>query len=320
MSRYFKVKIARQLTAMAVALVCVPAPAQDPPGLLGGMTKKPPPDFKDRKVTFNATDGVVIEADFYPVKVEGATTTPAAILIHMYPKDRSSWKSLVPELRAKGIAVLAYDIRGNGGGTKPEAMNLKEGYTKKTPALFQNAALDVLGAVDFLRQQEFIDVSRVALVGASIGCSISLDAATRTNDLRGIVCLSPGSNYFEVDSLAHIRTCAAYTPILLIAPEAEFDEVKKLAEAGGDKVKTAKYPGGKELHGTNLFDAPFGAKVKKRVVKFVMKSLGVKEVKSKEKDESKGGRSAGDGKKKSGNSGKTGGKTGGKKKPKKSDE
>lgn len=244
-----------------------------------GMTKLPPPDYSDREVTFETADGVKIVADFYPIKVKPREKTPVAILIHMYPKDRKSWAPLVPDLREKGIAVLAYDIRGNGGSIAPESMNLKQGYQDRSPDHFRHAAMDTLGAISFLGTQEFIDTERIMLIGASIGCSISLDTATRTNDIKGIVCLSPGVDYFEVDSIAHIRYCSAYTPILLMAPEAEYEAVQKLIEASGDKARGEKFEGGREYHGTNLFDAPYGKTVRKKIVKFTMECLGIKDKK-----------------------------------------
>ncbi|MBK8268482.1 MAG: alpha/beta fold hydrolase [Planctomycetes bacterium] len=260
------------------------------PQLMGGMVQKPKPDFKDRVVTFNSPDGVTVVGDYYPLRVESGQLSPAVILIHMYPKNRASWKAFAGQLRDKGMSVLAYDIRGNGDSVKPESLKLAEGYKSKTPAHFQNASLDVMGALDFLRQLEYIDMSRVALVGASIGCSISLDAATRTNDIRGIVCLSPGVDYFGVDSLSHIKTCASYTPILLLSPEGEFEAVQKLAEAGGAKVETGKYEGGREYHGTNLLDAPYGKKVNKRITKFVKKVLSIAEPAKKDAKDKKDGK------------------------------
>lgn len=274
------------------------AAAQDKPTMEIGKSKRPPPDFSDRKVTFNTPDGITIEADFYPVKVEVGKRTPAVVLIHMYPKNRSSWKEFVPDLRAKGIAVLAYDIRGTGGSTKPDSMNLTEQYKARSTALFQLATLDAVAAFDFLRQQEYIDTSRVALIGASVGCTISLDFANQTSDAKAIVCLSPGVNYFELDSLATIKTAASYLPVLLIAPEAEYDQVEKLAEVGGARVETEKYPGGKEYHGTNMLSAPFGDKVRERIVTFLVKALEIKGEKKpddeKKKDVTNGDDSKGD--------------------------
>lgn len=254
--------------------------------IMGGMTKRKPVDFSDRVVTFPSLDGVQIQADYYPVKVPAKKKTPVAILIHMYPADRSSWKPLVPALRKSGVAVLAYDIRGAGGSTKPDGMNLAKGYKERDPALFASAWMDTEGAIGWLRNQDNIDTSRCVLIGASIGCSIALDDAARTQTVAGVVCLSPGTNYFGLDSIEHIKTCSS-TPVLLIAPKGEFEAVTKLVEASGGKAKSKKYPGGNENHGTKMLTADFGPKVTKKIMKFVRKTLGIKKKKDGEKKSGK---------------------------------
>lgn len=252
----------------------------------GGMTKRKPVDFNDRVVTFPSLDGVMIEADYYPIKVPDEKKTPVAILIHMYPLDRASWKELVPQLRKAGIAVLAYDIRGTGGSIKPESRKLEAGYKNRDADHFTNAWMDVAGARNWLEQQRNIDVQKLAIIGASIGCSISLDYTHRMQDSKAVVCLSPGTNYMGLDSRMHIQACST-VPILLISPEEEYEAVKELVEASGGKAKSKKYPGGADHHGTRMFQADYGKKVEKKIMKFVKKHLDIKTSKS-EDEEKKG--------------------------------
>ncbi|MFQ5412255.1 MAG: alpha/beta hydrolase [Phycisphaerae bacterium] len=279
-------------TACRIGLLILPVilvfcPASFAQTLMGGMTRRPKIDFSDRVVTFVTPDGVTIEADYYPVKVAARKKTPIAILIHMYPADRSSWKPFVPALREAGIAALAYDIRGTGGSTKPADLKLEEGYRNRDSAHFQQAFMDVAGATAWLSKQENINLGRMACIGASIGCSISLDYAMRTSEPKAVVCLSPGTNYFGVDSREHIKNCPG-TPILLISPEGEFGAVRELVEASGGKAQSKKYPGGREHHGTGMLEAEYGKKVTKKIMKFVKKNLGIKDKKKKsESDKSK---------------------------------
>ena len=255
-------------------------------GQMGGMGRAPTIDFSDRKVEFNASDGVVIVADYFPVKVDEGKRTPAAILIHMYPADRKSWKPLIGRLRKAGIAALAYDIRGNGESTEPAEMNMAEGYKNPSGGHFSNAWMDVQGAHDWLRRQKNIDESRIVFVGASIGCSIALDYAGRSQLPKAVVCLSPGTDYFGVDSIQHIKKCAN-VPILLISPREEAEAVQALVEASEGKARSKTYPGGKEYHGTNMFQAEYGKKVRRRVIKFLKKELGVKDEAKKDKKKKK---------------------------------
>ncbi len=265
--------------ALVVAMFLAASASADAQVIMGGKTARKPVDFSDRVITFPSLDGVQIQADYYPVKTPEKKKTPVAILIHMYPADRSSWKPLVPALRESGVAVLAYDIRGTGGSTKPKERNLVKGYKERNPAHFELAWMDTEGARGWLSKQDNIDVSRCMLIGASIGCSIALDDAARMQTVSGVVCLSPGTDYFGLDSIEHIKMCPNI-PILLISPEGEFEAVTKLVEASEGKAKSRKYAGGNENHGTNLLAADEGPKVTKKIMKFVRKSLGIKKKKT----------------------------------------
>ncbi len=246
----------------------------------GQATKKqqstqPKTDDAKQVVTFETTDGVTIEADYYPPQAKGKEKSPVAILIHMWPANRSSWKPLVPHLRKAGFAVLAYDIRGNGGSTKPTDKNLGKHYKDGDPDHFNNAWKDTEAAKKWLADQDLCDTTRITLIGASIGCSISLDFGSRDESVKAIVCLSPGTDYFGVDSLSYIKACGNRT-ILLISPAGEYDGVKKLIKASGKLAKGQEYPGGRERHGTAMFGADYGEKVIKKITKFVHDAVKVK--------------------------------------------
>jgi dienelactone hydrolase len=255
-----------------------------------GQAQPPKPDQpkatgEAQAVTFETTDGVKIAADYYapattadkkPPKAEKA---PVAILVHMFPADRTSWEPLVPKLTDAGFAVLAYDIRGKGGSTEPVDKNLAKRYQEQSPDLFKDAWKDAEAAKKWLAGQPNCDVGRIVMVGASIGCSISLDYASRDEAVKAVVCLSPGTNYFGVDSIAHIEKCGKRA-ILLMSPTPEYAEVEKLVQASGGTAVGLKYhqrpapeADARAQHGTNMFAAHYGEAVKDKIVKFVKKAV-----------------------------------------------
>ena len=79
-------------------------------------------------------------------------TGQAAVLIHGYPLDGSSWERQARELRAAGYRVITYDRRGFGKSTKVET-----GYDYDTFASDLNEVLTAL------------DLTDVILVGFSMG-------------------------------------------------------------------------------------------------------------------------------------------------------
>ncbi|HVP10260.1 MAG TPA: alpha/beta fold hydrolase [Phycisphaerae bacterium] len=252
-------------------------PKQEPP-------KQPKSDEarsggEKQVVKFETSDGVKIAADYYTPAVKPGEKAPVAILIHMYPADRTSWEPLVPKLSDAGFAVLAYDIRGNGGSTEPADKNLQKMYKDQDPSLFKEAWKDTEAAKKWLSSKPECDVNKIAMIGASIGCSISLDYGSRDPAVKAIVCLSPGTDYFGVDSIAHIKKCGKRA-ILLLSPKTEHEAVKKLIKASGDVAQGVEYPGARAQHGTGMLIAPYGSEVKKRIVEFVSQGVGLKEAKS----------------------------------------
>lgn len=262
--------------------------------LSGGMPKS-------QTVSFKTTDDVTIEADYYepmadrdsadsksddakaddksgakpgtPVHAKKSATHPVAILIHMYPADRTSWTPLVPRLHDAGFAVLAYDIRGKGGSSGGADSKLARQYADRDESLFADAWKDCEAAKKWLTGRPECDTTRVACIGASIGCSISIQYGAKDKDVKAVVCLSPGTNYFGVDSLSHIKKLMP-RDALLIAPEGEYAAVTKLIQASGDRATGGMYPGGRERHGTNLFAPDYrrSGEIMDAIIEFVSKA------------------------------------------------
>ena len=221
------------------------------------------------KVTFTTSDGVEIVGDYYAP--EGKKKAPCAICVHMYPAERSSWKPLVPDLRARGFAVLAYDIRGAGESLLPKEKALNRLYGDRDTKLFGDAWKDAEAAAKFLAGRKECDASRIVMIGASVGCSISLDFASRDPNVVAVVCLSPGKDYMGINSTKHIAKLGK-RPVLLISPEAEKASSQGLAKRHKESTVEIK-PGGEDRHGTRMFDADYGPALMKQIATFAADSV-----------------------------------------------
>jgi pimeloyl-ACP methyl ester carboxylesterase len=154
-------------------------------------------------VSFETEDGFTLHGDLTSA---GSTESPVAILLHMYRQDRSSWSPLIPELVSKGITVLALDQRTHGESTRQGEKTLRVDDVPRGSFgdVLRAGPKDVAAARAYLAGRGF-KLDRIALVGASYGCSVALLSADRTEGVVSLVLLSPGKAYFGVDITQQAR-------------------------------------------------------------------------------------------------------------------
>jgi pimeloyl-ACP methyl ester carboxylesterase len=115
-------------------------------------------------ITFPSEDGVMLAGRIFGPD-EGDT---GVVLAHMFPADQRSWFAFADRLASRGYRVLTFDFRGYCPGGEG---GCSEG--EQRPA---DTWRDVVGAIDAIRDE---GVTRVALVGASMGGTASLIGASR---------------------------------------------------------------------------------------------------------------------------------------------
>ncbi|MEL6272463.1 MAG: alpha/beta fold hydrolase, partial [Chloroflexota bacterium] len=108
------------------------------------------------------------------------------IYVHGRSGNRGQLLPIAAELHEAGYGALLFDMRTHGESTGGE---LTYGI---------NEVLDVQTAVDFLLEQPDVNAARIAIVGHSLGASISVMAAAQIDELAAVVALSPYSSITEV--------------------------------------------------------------------------------------------------------------------------
>src|SRR5258708_33568028 len=108
---------------------------------------------------------------------------PAVVLIHGFSGDRRIMSTLARRLAENGYGVLAIDVNGHG-----ENRNPFNGGEADRDALREN----VKRAVDYLRNSDLVDGSRIVVMGHSMGAGAALDYATNDPNLKGAVMISGG--------------------------------------------------------------------------------------------------------------------------------
>jgi pyridoxine 5-phosphate synthase len=131
------------------------------------------------RVTFASLDGTSLSGEFF----EAANRpSPGVVLVHMLSRNKSDWQGLPDRIRDAGISALAIDLRGHGNSS---------GSAGALPPMVQ----DVRAAVQWLASRGSVRPDAIAIVGASLGASLSLLAAAELPAVRAIGLLSPSLDY-----------------------------------------------------------------------------------------------------------------------------
>ncbi|MGH7586751.1 MAG: alpha/beta hydrolase family protein [Gemmatimonadales bacterium] len=179
------------------------------------------PTLPPVELTLRAEDGVLLKGELqYPARAPDQPF-PLAVLAHQWPSTRASFGPLVEDLLAAGVAVVTFDHRGHGASTKgPKGRVLIEtphDFTFPSVVLaftasarqagFSHIPNDILRVANWAVLQNFVDGSRVALVGASVGGSAILAAAPSMPGLRAAATLgAAGAQSFGDDGPKRVRT------------------------------------------------------------------------------------------------------------------
>ncbi|HVT79884.1 MAG TPA: alpha/beta fold hydrolase, partial [Phycisphaerae bacterium] len=118
-----------------------------------------------------------ISADEVAFDPEGVLTQkwPAVVLCHGLGASQDQYLPLAKQLHDAGFAVLMLDMRGQGE-SDPAAVTygLRERF-------------DVLAAVKMLRETQYVDESKVCVVGHDIGATAALQAAALDSSITAVV-------------------------------------------------------------------------------------------------------------------------------------
>jgi alpha-beta hydrolase superfamily lysophospholipase len=200
------------------------------------------------KITFKTKDGVTITGNYFkPLKKHA----PVFLLLHMMPATKESWNEFALIIQKNGYGALAIDLRGHGESTDRNGIRLD--YKEFKDEEHRNSMNDIASAKEFLSGQSDVDISRIAIAGASIGANLALWQASIDKDVRLIMLLSPGLNYRGI--LADELASGFKGHVYILASEGDTKSAecsRKLAGIFPGETKLEIIKG--DLHGTNMFN------------------------------------------------------------------
>jgi pyridoxine 5-phosphate synthase len=138
-----------------------------------------PAEAAGTRVSFASLDGTTISGDLYEASNR---PSPGVVLVHMLSRNKADWQEMGERIREAGITALAIDLRGHGNSS---------GSAAELPPMMQ----DVRAAAQWLASRGGVRPDAMAIVGASLGASLALLAATELPTVRAIGLLSPSIDY-----------------------------------------------------------------------------------------------------------------------------
>jgi dienelactone hydrolase len=213
-----------------------------------------------KKVTITTSDNVVIVGSLYASTVKSA----AVLCLHQWRSDRSHFEALAASLLKQGYTVLTIDMRGHG-----ESVKKKDG---SAVAPDRNAMQDVRAAIAFLKGQESVDASRIAIVGASYGSSNAIMYAAGDPAVKAVALLSPGLNFFNVLPIEPAVSQYARGAMLAVASAEDLRSVEAIDKIKGiakSDLTTKIYDNAG--HGTDILEANVG--LQDIIAQFLKKNL-----------------------------------------------
>ena len=146
-------------------------------------------------VNFVAEDGARLEGWLIPVVdakrilAEGASVLnkkyPAVVLVHDFAGSRHQLMPMAEPLHKAGFVVLAINLRGAASlSGDAQTFGIKE-------------SMDVKAAVEMLRRRQYVDPTRIGLIGIGTGANAAIIAARNDPQIGTLVLSAPVKGFDE---------------------------------------------------------------------------------------------------------------------------
>jgi dienelactone hydrolase len=185
-----------------------------------------------------ATDGLILRGQLTYPHGQVGSRYPLAVMAHQYPSTHDSFMPLCADLHALGIATLAFDMRGQGKSiwtasgarvapspAEPNMQAFATAFMASASSVgFPHIGDDIVRMTSWGIYQNFIDPSRVMLVGSSVGGTGVLLATSRLKEsLRAVLTFgAAGAPVHGADAMERIRAnCESVAVPMLLTSSAK---------------------------------------------------------------------------------------------------
>lgn len=121
-------------------------------------------------ITLSTTDGKTLTG-YLSTSETSSPGAPGVVLVHQFQRDDEQWGDLPDLLAGDGYITLAFNLRGHGDSDPNDG---PLGDLLSDPVA---APADLTAALDYVAGDGGADPARIAVIGTSIGASLTVAAA-----------------------------------------------------------------------------------------------------------------------------------------------
>ena len=141
----------------------------------------------------NPSTGKTLRGLLYMPEINSGQKVPLVICAHeLGSNHRRGWPQYGESLAAEGIAVYTFDFAGGGPKSRGDGQpgSLSDGDTTEMSVMTE--VRDLESVIESAKGWEFVDTSKIAIIGGSQGGAVSVITASRhADELAGLVLLYP---------------------------------------------------------------------------------------------------------------------------------
>lgn len=145
-----------------------------------------------RKVTFLASDKLVVTADLYFID----NSAPYIILLHQENSSRGEYKEIAPKLLKLGFNCLAVDLRDGKECNFVQNETAIQAQKNNLTVTTLDCEKDVLAAIDYVTKTAI--KNRYILFGSSFSASLAMKVANHNKKTTAVIAFSPGEYFAPV--------------------------------------------------------------------------------------------------------------------------
>jgi len=202
-----------------------------------------------KKIEFKSKDGLLITADYYPLKKSNGDYKGLILLCHRSHCNRAEYRETAPKFNALGYACLAIDQRsgmkvfGESNETKDRAKALK------LPTGYLDARIDVEAGIDHAFKLN--NNKPIILLGSSYTAALALLIASENTDkIKSMIVFSPDEHLKQTDLSSKLGTINI--PVFSTSAKAEIPGATAVLKNIPKKYVTLFKPKAEGFHGSKI--------------------------------------------------------------------